>query len=207
MAASIQIIQPSVLKDYPRQFPKAVAVALTRTAYDVQGALTDGMASTFDRPTPFTMRAFRVDMAKAGQLESVVWAQPQQARYLFWQIEGGDRASKGFERRMQLFGGEVALPGAGARLNSYGNMSMAFIKSASNSGGGGGRYFVGTPRNRSSETEGVWERMASGGLRLAMLFADHAKYEERFDMEGIASKTVSDRFPSQLMRAMQQYGG
>lgn len=53
------------------------------------------MERDFDRPSAFTMRAFRVDKAKSGgdltSMSAAVRAQPAQAAYLRLQIEGGER--------------------------------------------------------------------------------------------------------------------
>lgn len=192
-----------------RQAEKAAAVALTRTAWDVQKGLVSEMRDTFDRPTPFTLRAFRVDAAKASNLEALVWAMPLQARYLFWQIEGGDRSSKGFERKMNLFGGEVALPGDGAKLDQFGNMSRAFIKrvlSDLNSGGTDKRFFSGRPKGRGGLPEGVYAR-TNNNKRLTplMVFASDATYEKRFNASAIGKQTVDRVFESRLMAAIRDF--
>jgi len=200
---------PEVLRDFEKQFPKAVAVALTRTGWEVRKQLMTGMQQSFDRPTPFTMRAFRVDMAKASTLEATVWALPMQAKYLANEIEGGKRDTKAFERKMHLFGGQVALPSGGAKLNGYGNMSMSFIKSVNadeNSGGSAKRFFTGTPRGwlGDGRFDGVWARVDDNHrLVRVMSFANEAKYEGRLQMSVIAQRTVDSVFESQLIKAMR----
>lgn len=202
-ATTSQTLAPTI----PAQYRKAAAVAATRTAWDVREGLMRGMQSSFDRPNPFTMRAFRVDaaVASAEQVEAVVWAAPLQARYLFWQIEGGVRRSKGFENRMDLRGTEVALPTDQSTRDAYGNMPLSFIKRVAgdkNSGGAAKRFFTGTPKG-SGRPEGVWARV-DGNRRLVplMLFGNEARYEKRFDMSAIASRVVNAKFESQLLRAM-----
>lgn len=189
---------------------KAAAVALTRTAWEVRSALMSGMQAAFDRPTPFTMRAYRVEMATASSLEATVWATPLQARYLERQIEGGERNTKGFEKKMKLFGGEVALPAAGAKLNQYGNMSLSFIKKVagdSNTYNSNKRFFAGRPKGQPDAPEGIWARV-DGNNRLVpmMVFAEDAQYEERFDMSAIAEQRVDAVFEGQLVRALAQFG-
>jgi hypothetical protein len=207
MRIAITNTQPeSLAATIPPQYRKAAAVALTRVAWDVREGLMAGMQQSFDRPNPFTMRAFRVDAATATESpQAVVWAAPQQAKYLFWQIEGGQRRTKGFEARMGLQGGEVALPTDKATRDAYGNMPLSFIKRVAgdkNSSGKDKRFFIGTPKG--GDTEGVWARV-SGNKRLVplMLFANEAQYRERFDMSAIAGRVVDARFESQLMRALQ----
>lgn len=197
----------SLAETVPPQFRKAAAVAVTRTAWDVREALMKGMQQEFDRPTPFTMRAFRVEGAKAGadMVEAVVWAAPLQARYLFWQIEGGERRTKGFESKMDLHGGEAATPTDSATRNAYGNMPLSFIKRVAadrNTSGRDKRFFVGTPKGGNRQ-EGVYARV-DGNQKLVplMLFSEDARYEKRFNMSAIAGRTVDARFESQLMRAL-----
>lgn len=200
-----------IAKDWERKGRRAAAVALTRTAWDVRGGLMQGMEQAFDRPTPFTMRAFRVDMARADTLEAVVWAQPLQARYLKTEIEGGERNTKGFEKRMHLFGGQVAIPTAGAKLNQYGNMSLSFIKQVAgdkNTSGSARRFFTGTPKGWLDDGtfDGVWARVDDNNrLVRVMAFAEDAQYQSRFEMSAIAERKVDQVFESHLVRAMQEY--
>lgn len=211
MQLRMQFESTPMSRAYLRQFEKAAAVALTRTAWDVRKELTEEMESVFDNPTPFTLRAFRVDMAKASDLTATVWAGKEQARYLRQEIEGGERNTKGFERKMHLFGGEVALPGAGAKLNTYGNMPLSFIKRVAgdlNTYGKDKRFFVGKPKGGRGMPEGVWAR-TNNNQRLTplMVFAEDATYEKRFKASAIAGQTVDRVFESRLMEALRQYAG
>lgn len=187
------------IAEQQRRYARAVPTALNKTALDVREAIVNAMRQEFDRPTPFTLRAFRIANATAANPVATVYAMPMQARYLLWQIEGGDRNSKGFEKRLQLFGGEAAIPVAGAKLNAYGNMSLAFIRRATASGDK--RFFTGTPRNHDGSGDGVWMRKA-GGLVQVMKFQPDARYKQRLDMEGVAARTVGQRFQFQLMKAL-----
>ena len=184
------------LDTLPPKIKRAAQKALRGVALDVRDAIVGDMASRFDRPKQFTMRAFRVDVA--GD-EAVVWAMPIQARYLLQQIEGGERETKPFEHRMRLFGGQVALPDRSTRLDAYGNIPMAAIRKT---GGQGGRFFTGAPDHMPG-MEGVWERVGKRGLRRVMRFADEADYIERLDLQAVAERTVGLRWESQLLRHMQ----
>lgn len=207
MRIAVTTTSPSLAETYPPQIRKAAAVAITRVAWDVREGLIAGMQQAFDRPTPFTMRAWRVEPARASaeQISAVVWAAPQQAKYLFWQIEGGQRRTKGFEARMGLTGGEVAMPTSNATRDIYGNMPLSFIKRVAgdeNTGGTAKRFFVGTPQG-GGRPEGVWARVGNNKrLVPLMVFADDAQYRKRLDASAIAGKVVNQRFESQLMKAM-----
>jgi len=208
MRITLTTTQPtSLAATIPPQYRKAAAVATTRTAWDVREGLMAGMQQAFDRPTPFTMRAWRVDGAKAGeQVEAVVWAAPLQARYLFWQIDGGNRRTKGFEGKMGLHGGEAAIPTDQATKDGYGNMPLSFIKRVAGdnrTGNSDKRFFAGTPKG-GNRAEGVWARVGENKrLVPLMIFASEAQYQERFDMSAIAGRTVDAKFESQLLRALQ----
>lgn len=112
----------------------AAAVALTRTAQDVQTDLRKEMSKVFDRPTRFTLNSLYLKRATKVTLTARVWLKDDfgtRAHYLMPQIEGGSRPQKRFEQllrqRGMLADGERAVPGAGARLDAHGNMSRGQI--------------------------------------------------------------------------------
>lgn len=190
------------LAQMPASYRRAAAEAVTKTGFDVRDALRQGMQQAFDKPKPFTLNAFRVAQATPNDMTAVVWAMPLQARYLFWEIEGGARASKGFEHKLGLFGGKVAIPvgkaGAAFERNPYGFVGKMF------GGIQAGGYFIGTPKGQGGRGDGVFARMGKGGRKLVKImdFADSANYSERLDVHGIASTTVGLKWQSQLMRAL-----
>jgi len=120
-----------------RQLPYATAVALTRTGQDVKAQIERDMADSFDRPTPYTMRGFRLYPARKDKLSAEVWFRPAfgsggDARdYLAPQVFGGARRLKAFERSLARAGllpdDMHALPGEAAQLDQYGNMARSQI--------------------------------------------------------------------------------
>lgn len=121
-----------------KQAQFAAAVALTRTAQDMRTALVKEMSSAFDRPTPYTLNSLFVKGAKKNNLEALVWVKDNAFskgtpadRYLGPQIFGGERGQKKMERMLQRVGalpaGWHTVPGEGAELNAYGNMSAGQI--------------------------------------------------------------------------------
>jgi len=120
---------------------RALALALNKMAEDAIKPLQSEVASVFDRPTPFTLNAFRIDYAKPSALEAAVavkdeksgsssgqapeaWFQPQ--------VYGGGRALKASEKWLRRAGilpaNMYVAPGKGARLDAYGNMSRGHIQ-------------------------------------------------------------------------------
>jgi hypothetical protein len=121
-----------------RQVPYAVARTLTQLAQGAKAATEAEMRARFDRPTPWTMRSlFYVPADKrAHPIASRVWLKDDRGRksprsVIGHQFLGGDRNVKGIEyllRRIGLLGGsEYVAPGAGARLDAYGNLSRGQV--------------------------------------------------------------------------------
>mgnify|MGYP006901754199 FL=1 len=133
------------------QLPFAAALALTRTAQAVAGALRDEIAVSFDRPTRATLNSPFIEPATKDKLTAKVWIndgrvseyRQQQARltggavskwgegraairWLEPQIYGGGRNHKGIERVLQRRGvigpGQFVMPGEGAPLDQHGNI-------------------------------------------------------------------------------------
>jgi hypothetical protein len=119
------------------QLPFALALALTRTAQAGKREVEAQMPSVIDRPTPYTMRGFRLDPASKDKLLAEVTFRPafgsgSDARdYLSPLVFGGERKVKAFERSLQRVGlipsGYAAVPGAAAKIDAYGNMQRGQI--------------------------------------------------------------------------------
>lgn len=119
------------------QVPYATAVALTRTAQEAKRAVEAALPSVIDRPTPYTMRGFRLWPATKTKLVAEVdfrdsFGKGSHARdYLAPQVFGGTRKLKAFERSLQRVGllpaGMAAVPGAAAKIDAYGNMARGQV--------------------------------------------------------------------------------
>lgn len=119
------------------QMPYATAVALTRTAKAAKEEIERQLPSLIDRPTPYTMRGFRLYPATKNKLLAEVdfrsaFGRGTSARdYLAPLVYGGERKLKAFERSLERTGlvpsGYAALPGDAAKLDAYGNMSRGQI--------------------------------------------------------------------------------
>ena len=119
------------------QMPYATAVALTRTAKAAKEEIERQLPSLIDRPTPYTMKGFRLYPATKVKLVATVdfrdaFGRGSSARdYLSPLVFGGKRKIKAFERSLQRTGllpsGYAALPGSAAKTDAYGNMSRGQI--------------------------------------------------------------------------------
>lgn len=122
-----------------KQVRFAASLTLNRLATGpVRDALRREMTDSLDRPTPFTLRsialvkaATREDLSAVIDFKDVAGGQRPAANYLRWQAQGGERRLKGFERMLRsigvLPGGYFIVPGQGAQLDAYGNVSRGLI--------------------------------------------------------------------------------
>jgi len=126
------------IEELGRRGPIVAAIALTRTAKDVQVAIKTEMRSVFDRPTPYAVNGTFLKPATKTSLEARVWVKDNPFgkgtpadRFLGPQIFGGNRGLKGMERLLQANGmmpqGWFAVPGDGATLDANGNVRRAQI--------------------------------------------------------------------------------
>lgn len=119
------------------QIPFATALALTRTAQEAKREVERQLPMAIDRPTPWTMRGFRLWPATKARLRAEVdfrdsFGKGSHARdYLSPQVFGGARKLKAFERSLDRVGllpsGYAAVPGEAAKIDSYGNMHRGQI--------------------------------------------------------------------------------
>lgn len=190
------------------QIPFAVAAALTDTVRVVSQAETAAIKTAFDSPTPFTQRAVGMTPATKADLKAVVFLKDAQAQYLFNEIEGGKRDVKRFEQRFGAIGGAaVVMPGKGAKLNQYGNISKAQILRIAqdlNSGGTTQRFFKGVPKG-TDMPPGIYARVNKNtSIVPLMVFAAQATYKKRFEFSEIAERKVNEIFEQKLLARWEQ---
>ena len=186
-------------KTQKRQIPFAAAQAINNTLFDIMKAEKAQLPKKLDRPTPFTMKAFKINKAKKTMLVGDIHVTPQRYKYLKYAIEGGTRT------------GNIGVPTKHAKLNKYGNIPMrkkGLIKNKN--------QFISTINNVS----GVWERghynksgsftskgkSASTALKLVVAFNNTVSYEKRFPFykiaQGVARKKFQRNFQKTLKRAI-----
>jgi len=131
-----------------KQVPFAMSLALNNLAKGVAGIESDLIGKTFDSPTPFTEKAYRIEVATKARPIAIVAAKDIQAQYLEPYVVGGKR-SLGAKRGM--------LSPRNIALNKYGNLTrnkLASLKGKPN-------VFIGPVTLKGKTINGVWQRGAT----------------------------------------------
>lgn len=233
------------------QLPFALVLALTRTAQVVAEDLRGELGVAFDRPTPATLNSLYILPATKQKLESRVWIKDGRqmgaggrpvgregawgkgraaSKWLTPEIYGGPRSHKAIESMLRRKGflkpGQYVMPGQGAELDQYGNLSSGFLAkvlsgaqlyteegykaNATNSAkskakGNGKRFFV--MRDSKRGAFAVAERTEKGraGLKIVLAVASRAPtYKPQFDFFGLAQRKAAMALPVEFSKAMIQ---
>lgn len=210
------------------QFPFAVAVALTKTAVDIEKATVDAMRRDFDRPTPYTLRAFYVSKATKHRLVASIELKDRRLskvaaaanETIGHQFTGGTRNTKSLERYAQRAGlissGEYLVPSVGAPLDRYGNLSRgqtAKIMSQLRLGLDEYAWQSKSRRSRASRRldgyfwsrggrlpRGVWLR-AGTGVKPVLMVAAGVAYPKLIDVDRIGMRITNAVFERHLSQA------
>lgn len=223
-----------------RRFAAAVATALTRAGKHAQEELRDEMQRTLDRPTPYTLNALRLWPARADNLVAKVGFRDDGRggmnanHYLMPNVEGGPRVTKRVEAALRAIGalpnGWFAVPGQGATLDAYGNMSRGQIvqilsqlritltagysrnmsfdarKQVSAQRRAGGRFFAVPPGAKGGTQPGVYQRELIGrNITPVLVFVRQPSYGKRFDFWGKAKAITEARLPIELRRSFEEH--
>ncbi len=210
--------------------PQAAARALSETALEARNtALPDEMKRVFDRPTAFTLRAYRMERATPQNLQARLLLKDMQAgrHFLKVQVHGGDRPLTALERllqsRVQAMDGRVGVtPASGARRDAYGNWSvgernqalsaiqaqrdvLANTTAASRARAKGKRadYFVPKPGSRLSP--GIWKRQGKAApVKVVHFTASDANYEKRFDPAKVVAGLMGAPYAALFRRRLAE---
>ena len=212
-----------------KQLPYALRLAQNETGKAVVEGLKVQMRSVFDRPTPFTLNAFFVEFAKAGRPVMTVRRKDmvEGRHYLGIEEAGGARPQTGVERRLEGRAGFTGrhrhlVPGPGARLDRYGNMSQgqrnqvlsqvqAQRDSTANETSSSRsrkskreRYFLIGGDDDSHLAPGVWERRGRSVVPIYLFVSAAPVYASRLAFERVTNEIAKARFPAELAAAMRK---
>ena len=215
-----------------KQLPWAIANALNDTAEAIRADTRRLMESVFDRPTPFTLGAFKVTKAAPDRLFASVERKDQVVgrHYLETEETGGPRRQTATDKLMDsriAWGGRLwgIVPGDAAKLDQYGNWSagernqvLSVLKamrdgaanetarSRKKAGAKRARYFV--PALGTIKTPGVYKRVpGQRAPQLILLFVSSAPtYQARLpfhdNAERVARVTFGPRFAYRFNQAL-----
>lgn len=231
-------LRKSLAQFSDRRFAAAIATALTRTARDIEQEWRAQMGAELDRPSARTVRGTVVQMAKADKLEARVamrgdagqvgtpagWLRPVEF--------GGSRLTKRFEQVLQARGamprGTFAVPGDGAKLDRYGNVSRGQIiealnqlgvdfsagysnviaraaaKRAASAARSGRAYFVVRDQGKGLPP-GIYYRDARRNLKAVFFFARGVGYRRTTTLIQRGARVGSQKLNEQVVRAVNEH--
>lgn len=203
-----------------KQIPFATVLAMTLTARDVKTAEVMVMEKVFDRPTPYTLNALRVEPAtKQTMVASVAFKEfggTPAKRFLNPEVHGGGRSQKSHEKQLMplMLGHQFAVPAKGTDRDAYGNMKGSEIKrimsqlkvssdpmqNATNSGKSKRKR-----KNNAFFVRGnkVFQRTGAG-IKPVLVFVKSPRYRKRFPFYETAASTVATRFSQNFEAAFQR---
>lgn len=224
-----------------KQIDFASRVAVTRTAQLAAIDEQKEMRDVFRSPTPYTLNSLFVQPATKTRPSAMVKLKDEAtkatpaAKFLAAQISGGQRKQKKFERALEAAGvmpvGYRAVPGSGAKVDAYGNMSrgqivqiLAFFRAFPEMGykanmttagraqmakgtkkAAGFTYFVGRPGDRLPL--GIYQRTrfaAGSAVRPVLIFVRSAVYQPTLDFEYVVEQTVKREFAGLFAKAFEE---
>lgn len=253
LTSNIDEVRKQFAEFSDRRFNAAMATALTRTAVQVRDAVQAEMPRVLDRPTPYTTRQLRYVPARADRLAAAVGfnvvnvtdergatiafrdlgpGETPAGKYLTPQIDGGSRQMKRMEVALRYAGalpeGWLTVPGDGARLDAYGNVSrgqvaqvlsqlrLQLLSGSSRNASfnarkqitaqrkAGGRFFV-VPPGQGKLQPGIYQREFIGrNITPVFIFVRSANYKRRFDFDGLSRRVADATLPQEIDRALAE---
>lgn len=243
MTYSVEVKGMAAVRAHVSGFGKQVAFATSKainaTAKLVQDEEQKAISSKFDRPKMQTVKATRIVYSNKTNLRAIVSLKDRAggipaAEYLHPNIGSSGTQPRNYKRsefmlRRQgiLPDGLFTVPGKGARLDQYGNMSrgqivqilsyfQSFGKTALNSKRmnmtAAGRekavrqqrqYFVIPVADRKSKLyPGIWQETPGRGITPVLMFVSRPMYKAIYDFAGLGEKVVRSRFRSEFDAAL-----
>ena len=229
----------AALAGISEELPRMMRNAINDTAFKVREAEQAELRRALDRPTPWTIRTIYVTKATKERLSAVVgptdhftrggfsYNQTPWERVIAHHVYGGPRQHKAFERRLHAAGilpaGWFAVPGPGARLNQYGNISPGEIVQILTWVNAMGMYAGDNTNRRDRQTRrrnamdrrgegyfaaipgrpltrhlhpGIYKRYSrQRSIAPVMLFVSSVNYRQRVEWFEVGERTVQQHYP------------
>lgn len=205
-----------VLDRLGKDAPKALADAINHTSNQARIALREEMQSVFVSPTPFTLNAIAVDIARPrGDPEGSVFVKDTSSgknnaptEWFKPQVFGGERVQKASERTLHSLGvlpaGMYTVPAKAARRDSYGNMSRGQIVEIiaslkrSKDGAKDEKYFV---IRRGSNPIGIAQR-AGRTVQVVIAFTKEPNYTSQLDYSDVVMRVADENLEANIDKAV-----
>lgn len=222
----------AILSNMEKQSRFGIAKAITKTAKDVERELKREMAAKTDRPTPFFLKSTFVQpatkqrlMARVGLKDQIFGKNGIAAADRFGHhFQGGGRVPKALEKYLRSVGllgnDEFIVPGAGARLDAFGNMARGQVQQVISQLRLGvdpyswssdsrrskrnvkkaGRIFWARGNARDGHLKrGAYIDMGPPvGLRPLLVIVRSPSYQRRFDLPRLAESTIAKTWKNNL---------
>jgi hypothetical protein len=216
------------------QLPFARSQAVNRLARQAVADIQDEMKKVFSGPTPYTLRGFYARGGTKSDPSAEILARENAGKggtpawkYLTPEAFGGTRAMKRFERALEAhFGGGFTVPGRGAMLNTYGNMTQGQIEkilsalgAAESRAGYSANRTARSARRKGKKIEtffvahtrddgrllGIYRVVGPGHVEPVLVFTRHApSYRPRLPYDETVAKSVKEHTAQFFGDAMQQ---
>jgi hypothetical protein len=172
----------------------AASQALTQVARQTNAAVARELLPTaFDRPTPFTLNAFRVLPAtKQSMAAQILLKTPQEAAgyaaLLRLEEHGGTRQARAITTPVPT----------GLRLNAYGNLRKGATRAAASRR----NTFWAKPGDvKHNRFGGLYQRVKGGKLKLLVSFRSQVAYRPRFAFHPFVAARARTQFPAAMATA------
>ena len=164
---NFQVFNESALEELIEEHPKLMLRAAKSTAFGwVMPEIKAAISEAFENPTPYTLNSTRFEITSSNPpVITIYLRQPDRMgqHYLTAQVEGGERASKGFERALGI---GWLMPARGAKLNKYGNISPGQLRQIlsviGNKGAGGYSFALTSKSSKRNKTERDYFQVPGG---------------------------------------------
>jgi hypothetical protein len=193
--------------------------AVNDTAFDVRSELIREIKKVFNHPTPFIIKSVRVrksTKSKEGghRRYSDAWVfindeakkGDPPAKYLFAQVQGGERPTKKFEASLMNIGrlshGGFLVPARNMSRDKFGNISKETMTRmlsdliGNKTGGKLGQKFIINTASNNKKSLGVWLRDDKNrGLTPVLIWKSALRgYKKALKMQDIAHAIVECRY-------------
>lgn len=235
----LQNVRAALTEFSDRRFAAVVSTSLTGAAKEMSFEWQEQINRRLDRPVARTKSATTFLSSTALTLKSQVLVKDRMsgtppATYLNPQERAGGRRAKKFEQALQASGalprGYILVPGRGAELDSYGNVTrsqlIAVITQLGTDYSPGyqrvipktvaGRLRVMAKRGKSfiavqpgeekqlGVSAGIYERSNGGALRAVFLYKRAVRYRKTLDLERTAAKEAPGIVAAEFASAVRK---